>query len=110
MDLNQEYNKHAYTVGNEQAYDQHLINNPNAKKLGIRDGYSGGWIWKDYTEAKSFADDLNAGKYKDYKLPDGNYAVYTVLLPTSFNEDTYLNDNLYHLKNDARLYKKANFS
>jgi hypothetical protein len=56
-----------YTIGHRPSYEQGLTEMPNIRKLGRREGYPGGSVWKTYEEAFEHAK----------TAPD--YAVYGVL-------------------------------
>ena len=98
----------AYTVGKTDVYDPHIANSPNAKKIGKRDDYLGGWVWSNYNEAQQFADDLTSGGWAEHLLPEGHYSVYEIRLPKSFEKDTYLpeNDTILALLHDAKIIRK----
>ncbi len=81
----------AFTVGHTKSYDQSLLEEPGTKKVGKRDDYEGGWVWKTAGEARAFlaysrsTGGLHLGD-DDWRNPD-DFSVYLLQLPTGWATD-----------------------
>lgn len=101
----------AFTIGHTSSYDQALLDDPeNSNKIGIRDDYDGGWIWKSSQEAQSF---INSKEFLNIDWGDGKirdpeeFSVYKVILVNDCKDISPIvgKDNIYHLLIDSKFYK-----
>lgn len=98
-----------YTFGHTSLYDDLLLTNPTACKLGAGPDYEGGWIWKTEDEVKIFLSskeffNINWGDDK-IRNPE-NFSVYKVLI-NDWNEISSEPDKngIYRLLVDSKLCK-----
>ena len=99
----------AFTVGRTSVYDRDLEENVNSTKVGAREDYLGGWVWKNDWEAKLFLDSGMISVVSDLKNPE-TFSVYELELITSWDEDVSLLpgvDGIHHLKHDAKIKRKV---
>lgn len=101
--VNSSDSPNAFTIGNPSIYDPDLAEataqGGTIKKIGRREGYSGGWVWRTSEDAQAFADQLGS-------LASGQWAVYGLKLPSGWDTDVDPargDDGQYHLINDALL-------
>lgn len=96
-----------YTIGNSKTYDEDLIAKDKVKKVGKKDNYLGGWIWKTQEDAFKF---IKSQDFLNLDWGDGNprdplnFSVYGVVI-CNWEEDIYFSneDNQFHLLNDSPL-------
>ena len=89
----------AFTIGSQKAYDRDLATLEVNKKIGVRDDYGGGWVWRTAEEAQAFID----------THPELAFTakVYGLVLPRSWEADVSPEpepeDGVHRLLNDANL-------
>lgn len=101
----------AFTVGNTSSYDRSLAEDlEHCFKLGKRDDYDGGWIWKNAEEAEAFIQSpefLKINWGDDIPRPPEKFSVYKVELVNGWNDVSPIpgEDGIYNLLIDSRFYK-----
>lgn len=86
----------AFTIGNRVSYDRDLAQRV-VHKIGKRDDYDGGWVWRTREEAEEFI----------RRVPQPFDAkVYALLLPRGWKEDVSAEpaaDGVHRLLQNARI-------
>jgi hypothetical protein len=103
----------AFTVGYAKVYDEGLEHpaptNPNTK-LGRRDDYEGGWIWRTPQEAATFLKSSAFAHAFPGRDPN-EFAVYRLELPTGWDADVsvepHTSDGVHRLLHDALIVSKV---
>ena len=97
----------AYTVGLTTSYDRSLKEEPHPVKLGRRDDYPGGWVWKSPEEARTF---LSTEAFR-FTLPNRQpeeMSVYLLSLPSPWEECcTPYSEGVCRLLRDAPILCKV---
>ena len=99
----------AFTLGNTSGYDRLLAEQPVTTKIGLRDNYLGGWVWRTEAEARAFlqSDLFGAGTDRDPR----KYSVYLLDLPGPWEEccspTPDPSDGVHRLWKDAPLVRKV---
>ena len=83
-----------FTIGHTVGYDKALATEPIVTKIGRRDGYEGGSVWRTVEEAFALLDRPSGtftidGKPRAAK----DFSVYEVELPNGWESDT-VNDGV----------------
>jgi hypothetical protein len=97
----------AFTIGRQSVYDVYMNNDPDAKKLGKRREYYGGWVWSSSADANSFL--VSSDFLVCFPEGPSDFAVYELQLPTGWSVDVgpLGLDGVHHLINDAKLVRKC---
>jgi len=96
----------AFTLGRETSYDRAITEakarGGQMKKTGLRDDYSGGWVWVGISDVKAFK--------QLHPKETSTYAIYELSLPTSWEVDVGAKgaDGVHRLINDAPIVRKIN--
>lgn len=77
-----------FTFGRTSGYDEHIATEPNPKKIGKRDDYPGGSVWRTRAEAQAFVDSLPNEFCPDWHAKD--FSVYGV--EANWVTGTYVGD------------------
>lgn len=102
----------AYTIGAERAYDEALLDVVEPpKKLGKRDGYDGGWVWRAAAAARAFigSPQFNVAFGDRDHVPLS--AVYELELPATWEASVSVRpsaDGVHRLVLDAKIVRKVN--
>ena len=96
----------AFTVGYAKSYDE-ALSKGTPEKLGRRDDYDGGWIWRTPEEARTFLTTATFAETFRNRDP-AEFSVYRLELPTGWEIDVSEaphSDGVHRLLNDARIIK-----
>lgn len=101
-----------YTIGHTGSYNETLKSSPNETyKMGKRDDYDGGWIWKTAEEAQAFIDSpafLKVDWGDNLPRHPEKFSVYKVQLPNGWDKDVSPvpgEDGIYNLLTDSKFFK-----
>lgn len=99
----------AFTLGNTSGYDRSLAEEAGVKKIGLREDYDGGWVWRTEADARAFlqSDLFGAGTDRDPR----KYSVYLLALPCPWEEccspEPHPADGVHRLWKDAPILRKV---
>lgn len=97
----------AFTLGRTSSYDAALLEKEPAKKIGKREDYPGGWVWKASSEAEIVRQNLRA---YDPDWDPSDFSIYDLELPYGWLQDVSTDpgpDGVHHLLVDAIIVRKC---
>ncbi len=100
----------AFTIGFTASYDESIRTGVDDKKMGQREDYEGGWVWKTPCQALSWLYRPEGLTIDGQKRDPNEFSIYSLALPRGWAEDVSEKpgpDGAHLLLHDAKLVAKV---